>query len=171
MAPGDYSSVGAGKLKLKGVKDSKVDKKKKKKKSTTAATVGLDDKGEIGDDGDGDEGFRDRSVVLKRLEDEDREIAKESRDGKRDGREKALEEDIEEESAGQIMKTEAEKRYEEQRRKRVSPFCPVLRRAPGVQSIESILNFTIARGTPKTRGRQDTQRASRRAKPVFERPE
>jgi protein FAM32A len=126
MAPGDYSSMGMGKLKLKGVKDSKIDKKKKKKKSTTAASVGSDGKGDTGDDGDGDEGFRDRSVVLKRLEDEDREIAKELRDGKHDRREKVLEEHVEEESAGQVMKTEAERRYEEQRRKRVSSFCSLL---------------------------------------------
>jgi protein FAM32A len=119
MAPGDYSSVGAGKLKLKGVKDSKVEKKKKKKKAPTVAT-GDDDEGvdtSVAADEGGDAEFRDRSVVLKRLEEEDREIAKQAR---RDGKaQRNQDDDNDGEDDGQVMKTEAERRYEEQRRKRV----------------------------------------------------
>merc|ERR1711939_1009017 len=92
MAPGEYASAGSGKLKLKGVKDAKVDKKKKKKPSSKP-------KDEAGGVGDGDS-FQDKSVMLKNLEDEDEQLAKDDEER-------------------EIVKTEAEKRHEEQRRKRL----------------------------------------------------
>ena len=127
MAPGDYASTGSGKLKLKGVKDSKVDKKKKKKSKPKDAAAG---DSTAADDND-DEVFHDKSVMLKKLEDEDAQLAKEERrkmdlvDGKEVGPGAGIDHDNEEREA---VKTEAEKRYEEQRRKRVrsSAFPPGL---------------------------------------------
>lgn len=109
MPSEDYASVpSSGKLKLKGVKDSKISKKKKKTKK--------DDKTS--------DGFEDRSVVLKQLEDEDRKVEK-SKDRAEKGKEleqiQTSDEPAEAENneAGQA-KTEAELRHEEQRRRRVS---------------------------------------------------
>lgn len=93
MAPGDYASVGSGKLKLKGVKDSKVDKKKKKKsKQPPPSALQKDENVVVGqhdDDGDdnehddeGDDRFQDRSVMLKNLHDEDEKMAKDERNRK-----------------------------------------------------------------------------------------
>ena len=116
MAPSsDYTSTpSTGKLKLKGVKDSKVDKKKSKKKKPQP---------EDGDDaGNGEVGFKDNSVVLKSLEDEDNAMKKEKhRDmGIVDGKEVEPGTGVGDEEFGERIKTEAEKRYDEQRRKRVS---------------------------------------------------
>jgi protein FAM32A len=115
MAPSsDYTSTpSTGKLKLKGVKDSKVDKKKSKKKPRP----------EDGNDVEnGEVGFKDNSVVLKSLEDEDNAMKKEKhRDmGIVDGKEVEPGAGVEDEEFGERIKTEAEKRYDEQRRKRVS---------------------------------------------------
>jgi protein FAM32A len=120
MAPSsDYTSTpSTGKLKLKGVKDSKVDKKKSKKKKPRP---------EDGDDVEnGEVGFKDNSVVLKSLEDEDNAMKKEKhRDmGIIDGKEVEPGAGVEDEEFGERIKTEAEKRYDEQRRKRVSAFPP-----------------------------------------------
>ncbi len=110
MAPGEYASVGSGRLKLKGVKDSKVGKKKKKIKKPD------NEQGVVND-----AEFQDKSVVLKSLEDEDRMIAKQDGANKEkqvvggDGPGSSLEEDDNRE----LVKTEAERRYEEQRRKKV----------------------------------------------------
>jgi protein FAM32A len=116
MAPSsDYTSTpSTGKLKLKGVKDSKVDKKKSKKKKPQP---------EDGDDaGNGEVGFKDNSVVLKSLEDEDDAMKREKhRDmGIVDGKNVEPGVGVEDEQLGEAIKTEAEKRYDEQRRKRVS---------------------------------------------------
>jgi protein FAM32A len=116
MAPSsDYTSTPAtGKLKLKGVKDSKVDKKKSKKKKPRS---------EDGDNaGNGEVGFKDNSVVLKSLEDEDDAMKKEKhRDmGIVDGKKVEPGAGVEDEQLAERIKTEAEKRYDEQRRKRVS---------------------------------------------------
>jgi len=104
----DYSAIpSTGKLKLKGVKDSKIEKKKKKKSSKA-------------EDGAGAEhGFKDKSVMLKKLEDEDAQMKKESRtDTAFVGRSGSPVED-EDEELGQRIKTEAQRRYDEQRRKRL----------------------------------------------------
>jgi len=138
MAPGDYASVGTGKLKLKGVKDSKVDKTKKKKKksksrpeseaSSSAVQRGGDEnKDDRDDDGDDDDAqFQDRSVMLRNLRAEDELIAKdERREKRRDGEVGDVEnqeghgERHQDEEANEAVKTEAERRYDEQRRKRV----------------------------------------------------
>lgn len=131
MAPGDYASVGTGKLKLKGVKDSKVDKKKKKKKSKPesepSSTVqrGGGNHGGSGNDDD-DERFQDRSVMLKNLRAEDELIAKDASRGKlvdRGDPDNANQEaHDEQDEAREAVKTDAERRYEEQRRKRVCVF-------------------------------------------------
>ena len=121
MAPGsDYAAAPtAGKLKLKGVKDSGIDKKVTKKKKKKAKT-------QVGNDAD----FKDKSVVLKSLEDEDAGITKEKRREISfvDGQEVAPGSGVEDEELGERLKTEAEKRYEEQRRKRVSR-CSALNHA------------------------------------------
>ncbi|KAL2431266.1 hypothetical protein ABEF95_006065 [Exophiala dermatitidis] len=112
MAPSEYTTVGTGKLKLKGVKDSKVDKKKKKK---------LKPKDEQGTNaGDGDS-FQDRSVMLKSLQDEDAQIAKEERreEDRSKGKEVETGTGDERDDDRVIVKTEAERRYEQQRRKRL----------------------------------------------------
>ena len=126
MAPGDYASTGSGKLKLKGEKDSKVDKKKKKRsKPSDSATVD----GASTAVGNNDGAFHDQSVMLKKLEDEDAQLANEERqkgslaDGKEVGPGVGIESDARER---EVVKTEAEKRYEERRRKRVrSPVSPI----------------------------------------------
>ncbi|KIW14368.1 hypothetical protein PV08_07150 [Exophiala spinifera] len=113
MAPNDYASVGSGKLKLKGVKDAKIDKKKKKK-SSSKPSDGTADRGE-------DNTFHDKSVMLRKLEDEDAQLAKEERRNLAavDGEEVGPGAGIKDDEERQVVKTEAEKRYEEQRRKRL----------------------------------------------------
>lgn len=110
MSSGDYASVpSTGKLKLKGVKDAKVDKKKKKKKAKE-------------DSGGGEDGsFEDRSVMLRKLEDEDQQLVKEERKkmGMADGEDVSPGPRTEDDEVSTRLKTEAERRYEEQRRKRV----------------------------------------------------
>jgi hypothetical protein len=122
MAPSsDYTSTpSTGKLKLKGVKDSKVDKKKPKKKKPRPEDS----------DGGGNEEveFKDNSVMLKSLEDEDAAMKKEERRkmGILDGMEVILGAGAQDEELGEMIKTEAEKRYDEQRRRRVG-IVPVAR--------------------------------------------
>ncbi len=111
MAPSsDYTSTpSTGKLKLKGVKDSKVDKKKSKKKKPRPEDDGGNEEAEV----------KDNSVVLKSLEDEDAAMRKEKHreiaivDGKE------VDSGREDEISGERAKTEAERRFEEQRKKRV----------------------------------------------------
>lgn len=119
MAPSDaYASVGSGKLKLKGVKDSKVEKRRKKKSSSSKQK-------DAGDAVEGEGEFKDRSVMLRKLEEEDEAMANEegrSLEKKRGkGDEDADQPDRrDEEEGGEPVKTEAERRYDEQRRRRVS---------------------------------------------------
>lgn len=117
MAPNDYAFAGSGKLKLKGVKDAKIDKKKKKK-SSSKPKEGPTDGGE-------DNAFHDKSVMLKNLEDEDAQFAKEDRRSLAvpDGEEVGPGAASRDEEERQVVKTEAEKRHEEQRRKRVRIYC------------------------------------------------
>ena len=119
MAPSEaYASAGSGKLKLKGVKDSKVDKKKKKIQSSSKSKDAVSTAKQAGDE-DGD--FKDRSVMLKKLEDEDKAMARE--DGrsmqKRKDEHRGGNDESHDDEAGKMVKTEAERRYEEQRRRRV----------------------------------------------------
>lgn len=104
MPTDDYASTpSTGKLKLKGVKDSKVAKKRKHKPVKEDRPV---------DD------VEDSSIMLKKLEDEDREMEREevTRLGQSN---ETGNEDTGPADAGLRVKTEAERRYEEQRRKRV----------------------------------------------------
>ncbi|KIX94567.1 uncharacterized protein Z520_09613 [Fonsecaea multimorphosa CBS 102226] len=138
MAPSDYISAGSGKLKLKGVKDSKVDKKKKSKKSSSSkAGSGQNEQpsntpdptAEGGDRAGAEDQFKDRSVMLRKLEEEDQMISNEARESGVRKRKKADspgsngDDDAaarpNEEEQGGIVKTEAERRYEEQRRRRL----------------------------------------------------
>jgi protein FAM32A len=106
-----YSAIpSTGKLKLKGVKDSKIDKKKKKKKSNPKI------EGE-----DGAEEFQDKSVMLRKLEDEDAQITKGEHQATSlvDGKQVGPGAGIEDEEVSERIKTDAEKRFDEQRRKRL----------------------------------------------------
>ena len=116
-ARGDYlGGATGGKLKLKGVKDSKVDKKKKK---TPKPSINDNSSKPIEDSPD--QVFKDRSVVLKALQDEDEQIAKENRREVVvvDGREVVPGTGVEDEKLGERLKTDAEKRFDEQRKKRL----------------------------------------------------
>ena len=114
MAADEYRSIpSTGKLKLKGVSDGRVDKKKKKKKRAKT-----EEDPQAKDDANA-KFEQDNSVVLKSLEDEDREIVKSmEQDGAKvhnDSDNKAeTREDVK-----QHLQTEAEKRFDEQRRKRL----------------------------------------------------
>ena len=111
MPGNEYAAVpSSGKLKLKGISDGRVDKKKKKKKKK---------KSKPEESSAAEAGFKDNSVVLKSLEDEDRAIAKDGAD-EDEGTEKtttAVGED--EVDIAAHLQTEAERRFEEQRRKRL----------------------------------------------------
>ena len=107
----EYSAVGgSGKLKLKGskVKDGRVDKKKKKKDK---------DKDQEGSSVPGSlvEEHPDKraSPAAERIDSDDRER------GRSGQQEEEEEEEEDNGSNGVRMKTEAERRYEEQKRKRV----------------------------------------------------
>ena len=110
-----YASIGGGgKLKMKGVKDGKIDKKKKKKQKKAVEDVPSGDGEYAGE-------FKDHSVVLKTLQDEDEQMAKEDhrRMGVLDGKEVEPGSGANSEDETVRMKTEAERRHEEQRRKRL----------------------------------------------------
>ena len=132
MAPSsDYTSIpSTGKLKLKGVKDSKVDKKKSKKKKPRPE-----------DNGGVEEEFKDNSVVLKSLEDEDATMRKEKNrevaivDGQ------TIEPDIgvEDEVGDERVKTEAERKFQEHRRKRV---CLVQKSRSCCEKILTVVGYS-----------------------------
>ena len=115
-AEGYLGGASGGKLRLKGVKDSKVDKKKKKK----AKSSSNDDGFKQTEDHPVQE-FEDRSVVLKALQDEDEQIAKEKRReiSLVDGKEVVPGAGVEDEKLSERLKTDAEKRFDEQRKKRL----------------------------------------------------
>ena len=110
MVIDDYTSAAGGSLKLKGVKDSKIDKKKKKKKKTQpednptkgSATSDLNQDEDPTHSADSDSR---RKMLGNALAEED---------GENEGRPLG---------AG---KTEAERRHEERRRKRVSGNDPAV---------------------------------------------
>ncbi len=106
MPPDDYKSTpSTGKLKLKGVKESKVAKKKKNKNSKNDKPS---------------EGVQDNLAMLKKLEN-DREMEIEDRRTERESKEPEEEQEGDED-LGTRVKTEAERRFDEQRRKRVCPL-------------------------------------------------
>lgn len=104
-----YSAVLTGKLKLKGVKDSKVDKKKKKAKPKPSS------------EGEDARDFTDKSVMLSKLEEEDAQITKESSQDLVDGTQMGTGDGLRDadEAVSDRTKTEAERRFDEQRRKRL----------------------------------------------------
>jgi protein FAM32A len=111
-----YTSHSTGKLKLKGVKDSKVSKSSKKKKdkaSTSSITNGSD----------ATEQIQDNSVMLKHLPSEpnnDADADTPARTAKSpDQKSNSLQSALEEEDHEAPRKTEAERRWDEARRKRL----------------------------------------------------
>lgn len=105
MSTADYTSIpSTGKLKLKGVKDSKITKRKKNKPSK-------DDKPA--------EDVEDNSVMLRKLADEDREMESEDKMTEQEGAGSLAKDEDRDGDLGSTVKTEAERRYEEQRKKRL----------------------------------------------------
>ena len=132
-----YTSHSSGKLKLKGVKDSKVSKKKHKSSFSSKVKPPSEDSPDA-------EAHKDNSVILKKLEDEDAQITRESHRkmgvvdgqvlnpgegapgsglpdpsayGNEDGEVSGKREEVEEEK--EALKTAAERRRDEQRRRRL----------------------------------------------------
>ncbi|RVX68779.1 hypothetical protein B0A52_07665 [Exophiala mesophila] len=117
MAPGEYTSMGAGKLRLKGVKDSKVEKKKKKKDKAKSSEQ-VEGEGQRKSHDAEDAKFQDKSVMLKKLEDEDEMVRREQVDGPEG--ESTNKKEVERTGLeSEVVKTEAERRYQEQRRRRL----------------------------------------------------
>ena len=113
----DYTAIpSTGKLKLKGVKDSNIAKKKKSKKpaATNATSITT---------GTFPDNSPDNSIMLRTLEDEDRQIANDSHrhtaiiDNKQLTPGAGVE--TKDPELSSKMKTEAERRHDEQRRKRL----------------------------------------------------
>ncbi|KAF7502190.1 hypothetical protein GJ744_006760 [Endocarpon pusillum] len=106
MPSEDYTSTpSTGKLKLKGVKDSRITKKRKNK-------ISKDEKSSR-------DIVEDNSVMLKKLEEEDLEIRREEKKKKEGKSEELRDDDAEDPELGVRVKTEAERKYDEQRRKRL----------------------------------------------------
>ena len=136
MPPNEYSAVSRGTLKLKGqpVKDSRVEKPNKKKKHKRPKPDNDDDDERPPDDNNAAEDrLEDRSRSVRKDGDEGEDEDEDSRDARRDGSDTALhhalaDEDGQNSGEGNesgivtsgVGKTEAEKRHEERRRKRVS---------------------------------------------------
>ncbi|KAL0943714.1 uncharacterized protein CTRU02_201601 [Colletotrichum truncatum] len=102
----EYASIGGG-LKLKGAKVGKPKKKKRKDKSDLEKNLD-----------DGSEG----GALVKRRSDEDEVDEKRAKGKKRRSAEPEAQDEDDEEGRGVVHKTEAERRYEERKRKRVSSF-------------------------------------------------
>lgn len=100
MAPDEYSTGGSGKLKLKGVSDGRVDKKKKKRAKKEKEN-GKEKDGVTGEQAGPDQAQRQNSES--------------------GGAERAMsrERERDDEAGPSAAKTEAERKYEEVRRKRV----------------------------------------------------
>lgn len=107
----EYASVTTGKLKLKGVTDGRVEKKKKRKKPKSEDQSAQQN---VNVQTDRDE-FNDNSVILKHLADEHAEMAKEEHEISNSSmNDKDGPEDVRD-----FVRTESQKRFEEQRRKRL----------------------------------------------------
>lgn len=105
MAPAsEYATTGSGKLKIKGVQGGRVEKKKKKKKKDKDSVKEKPTEGEEEYPAENQKDGQTESMAEKR------------RSGSRDLRD---EEEEEEEGQETYGKTEAERRYNEARRKRV----------------------------------------------------
>lgn len=118
MAGDEYNAApSTGRLKIKGVADGRVDKKKKKKKPKLEDEVTNPAPSKDNQAGD----VVDSSVVLATLEEEDQQIRKESRRkiGIVDGKQVGPGAGVEEDDIRERLKTEAEKKFDDQRRKRL----------------------------------------------------
>lgn len=117
-----YTSVPlTGKLKLKGVTDSRIDKKKKKKKPKPDGEAVSGTVEEPSTDT-----FTDNSVVLKSLADEDAQIVRPQQPSKKDRTDPEQDQPENEDpntpdisEMNRHLKTASERRFEEQRRKRL----------------------------------------------------
>lgn len=139
MPSSDYTTTGGG-LKLKGAKDASIDKKRKKKKATPSSATPHPDKAAPLD--------TNKDVALRKaLEDEDGD-APESRSGG------AKSTQVGGTSTGDVLghgKTEAERRHEERRRKRVSRLTRALQRGESADTCCSLTNALNARASRRTR--------------------
>lgn len=119
MPSEDYTpTASTGKLKLKGVKDAKISKKKKNKSSKDEKYAG--------------DIVEDNSIMLRKLEEEDREIGRDEEKKRKGKSEEPVDGDVRDAELGIRVKTEAERRYDEQRRKRV---CLSLFRLPFITTV------------------------------------
>lgn len=144
MAPGhEYSAVGGGgKLKLKGskVKDGRIEKKKKKKEKSESSAAAAAAAAAANEDA---------TAVRRHYEDGERE------GGGDEGRQS--------EGERVIYQTEAERRYEEQKKKRVH-FPPIQ-----ISYLSGLLaDLTTAQRASQARRRQDAQGTRRGAQSVSE---
>lgn len=99
MPKDEYSSVGGGALKLKGAKDAGIDKKRKKKKPKP-------------DSGSGEASSSKDTTDSKRTEAKGNDT-------------QIISGDAEDLPPPEVFKTEAERRHDEMRRKRVGWICGV----------------------------------------------
>lgn len=100
MGANEYKSAGSGGLKLKGVKDSRVEKKHKKKKYKESEDPTAE-KRDLAGDQDPPEALKDKDADAGAGSDDRPKLASES-------------------GGENIRKTEAERKHEDMRRKRVS---------------------------------------------------
>lgn len=118
MGEEDYRSTGSGGLKLKGVKDGRVDKKHKKKKGKVSPKPDAEK-----------EDLPGSQILDEPLRDDDR------------GTKSDAEQHTPSEEAGETVgKTEAERKHEETRRKRVS-----LLRALRLDVLSAIFTITLVK--------------------------
>lgn len=130
MAGDDYTSTpSTGRLKLKGVSDSRIDKKKRKKPKPDAECTNAKPRLHSSDAASA-EPFKDNSVVFRTLADEDAQVTKDTRREASlvDGRPISPATATTTTTADQYknpedvrdqLRTDAERRFEEQRRKRL----------------------------------------------------
>ena len=113
MGSDEYTAITGGTLKLKGVKDARITKPKKKKKTT-----GVDDE----EKGKKSESAAGKDTALAEKSSRQKEIDQALAD-------EMDKEEQEDQPAPGAGKTEAERRYEERRRKRVRLFSLLLGRS------------------------------------------
>ena len=116
MGSDEYTAITGGTLKLKGVKDARIAKPKKrnnKKKTTTTSTAGVDEEEQKDNKVESGAG-----VVVEKSPSRQKVIDRALAEEEMNRREEEQEEEEEDFVLG-AGKTEAERRYEERRRKRV----------------------------------------------------
>jgi protein FAM32A len=167
MPSDDYTSAVGGGLRLKGVKDAKIDKHKKKKRKAPegdAAAAATKESASAGAASEGD-GAAEREAPGGAPEDEGEGGKQETGGG--------------EGPAEAARKTEAERRYEERRRKRVGSrlsmplfsFSRVKHALPACGRVADFAGRDAVGRAAQARGRQDAQGARRGAESVPEQSE